>query len=747
MSERNTSFNRLYRRRMLKDLLARYLVGIGGVSVIFAIALIFFYFVYVVVPLFDSAEQQTVAEFNINQQQDLLSLAMEEQAEIAVSFSRQGWIDFTSTTDGQSISRTNIPLSADSTISAFTQTESARSTVVFGSSKGQVYVAKHTYKVTYPDDKRLITPQVEYPLGQEWITVDEKSQSLTHIAYQEGDEESTLVAMTADKRLLLMHMNRESSFLDDEVTISRELYDLPTPTHAVDFILLDKNQRNLYLISSMGEIVYYDITDKSAPKVIQNSHLVDTDTQVKVVRFLTGDISLLVGDSKGNIAQWSVVPDEFHQPSLQQLRNFNGYMKGAITDISIEQGRKGFVAIDDKGYAGIFHTTAQRNLITEKISDKGLLKVTMSPRADAMMVVDVSGRMHFIHIDNEHPEISWQALWGKVWYESYAEPDYIWQSSSASDDFEPKFSLTPITFGTLKAAFYAMLIAIPLAVFGALYTAQFMQPKMRQTVKPSIEIMEALPTVILGFLAGLWLAPFIETHLPAIFSLLILMPVGILLASYGWQRLPSNIRHTIPDGWEAALLLPVVSFVVWISLAMSPVMEGWWFNGDMRSWLTNDLGIGFDQRNSIVVGLAMGFAVIPTIFSIAEDAIFGVPKHLSNGSLAMGATAWQTLMRVVLPSASPGIFSGVMIGLGRAVGETMIVLMATGNTPVMELSPFEGLRTLSANIAVELPESEVDSTHYRVLFLAGLVLFMFTFFVNTIAEIVRQRLRQKYSNL
>ncbi|MGB1558652.1 MAG: ABC transporter permease subunit, partial [Oceanococcaceae bacterium] len=149
----------------------------------------------------------------------------------------------------------------------------------------------------------------------------------------------------------------------------------------------------------------------------------------------------------------------------------------------------------------------------------------------------------------------------------------------------------------------------------------------------------------------------------------------------------------------------------------------------------------------LVVGLAMGFAVIPTIFSIAEDAVFGVPKSLSQGSLALGATPWQTLTRVVLPTASPGIFSALMIGLGRAVGETMIVLMATGNTPIMDFNIFEGFRTLSANIAVEMPESEVGSTHFRILFLAGLVLFLFTFVFNTLAEVVRQRLRSKYSNL
>ena len=182
-------------------------------------------------------------------------------------------------------------------------------------------------------------------------------------------------------------------------------------------------------------------------------------------------------------------------------------------------------------------------------------------------------------------------------------------------------------------------------------------------------------------------------------------------------------------------------------MSSSLTIEDWFFNGSLREWIKINLGLGYDQRNSMIVGIAMGFAVIPTIYTIAEDAVFSVPKHLTVGSLALGATAWQTMIKIVLLTASPGIFSAVMIGLGRAVGETMIVLMATGNTPVMDLSVFQGMRTLAANIAVEMPESEVDSTHYRILFLSALVLFAFTFIFNTFAEIIRQRLREKYSSL
>ena len=194
-----------------------------------------------------------------------------------------------------------------------------------------------------------------------------------------------------------------------------------------------------------------------------------------------------------------------------------------------------------------------------------------------------------------------------------------------------------------------------------------------------------------------------------------------------------------------ALLIPVVIAVGWFSIGISGHLENWLFDGNMRLWLTNELGIPFDQRNALVVGLAMGFAVIPNIYSIAEDAVFSVPKSLTFGSLALGATPWQTLTRVVILTASPGIFSALMIGLGRAVGETMIVLMATGNTPIMDWNIFNGMRTLSANIATELPEAAQDSTHYRVLFLGGLILFSMTFILNTLAEIVRQRLRKRFN--
>jgi phosphate transport system permease protein len=464
------------------------------------------------------------------------------------------------------------------------------------------------------------------------------------------------------------------------------------------------------------------------------------------LQFLSGGISILVGDNRGRISQWFPVRDEENNYTLENIRHFDG-QRASITNIAPEHYRKGFAAMDSNGYVGLYHATAHRMLKLERTGDAAIKVSAMAPRADGMLTEDETGRVKLWRVINKHPEISWRSIWGKVWYESRQQPEYIWQSSSASNDFEPKFSLTPLAFGTLKASFYAMLFAVPLAILGAMYTAYFMHARMRGIVKPTIEIMAALPTVILGFLAGLWLAPFLENNLPGFFMILLFMPVSVLLAAWSWHRLPAGIRQRIPDGWEAAILIPVIVLVCMAAILLSLPVERAFFGGDMPLWLAQQMGSNYDQRNSLIVGIVMGFAVIPTIFSISEDAIYSVPRHLTTGSLALGATPWQTMMRVILLTASPGIFSAVMIGLGRAVGETMIVVMATGNTPVIDLNMFHGFRALSANIAVEMPESEIGSTHYRILFLAGFVLFLATFFFNTVAEIVRQRLRAKYSNL
>ena len=733
--------------RLFKDKTTEYGVVAGGLGVIVAIVLIFFYLLYVVFPLFISAEAKLVNQYSVPESNlgKTLLLAMEEQNEKAARLTETGTAIFFNVKDGQTVKIEKIKIPDQAKITSFGQGDLPKGNVVYGLLNGAAIIVKLGYKTSYPNDVRTITPSLEYPLGQQPILMDEKKNALIHIAARINDEQATLVAVTSEKQILMSRFSKEESlFGDDEYERNDTVLDVPGQN--IDYLLLDKRQQYLYLINKQGDITVVDIHNADDTKILEKLNVLEPKVQVTVVSFLTGELSLLIGDSSGVVSQWSIIRDEKQKVGLKRLRAFKVSQKPVVA-ISPEQRRKGFIAIDADGVAGIYHTTAERELIRELVSKHKPVYLTMSPRANAFVMQDSEDKIHFWSVKNEHPEVSMSSLWGKVWYESYPKPDYIWQSSSSSNDFEPKMSLKPLVLGTLKAAFYSMLMAIPLALMGAIYTAYFMAPKMRKLVKPTIEIMEALPTVILGILAGLWLAPFVEENLLGIFAILFFVPLAVIVFALGWQYIPQAIRHKIPEGWDAAILIPVIILSTWLAFIISPSMEDIFFNGSIRNWMKNQFGIGYDQRNALIIGLAMGFAVIPTIFSIAEDAIFSVPKHLTVGSLALGATPWQTMLRVVLLTASPGIFSGIMIGFGRAIGETMIVLMATGNTPVMDLSIFQGMRTLAANIAVEMPEAEVNSTHYRVLFLAALVLFVFTFVFNTLAEIVRQNLRQKYSSL
>ncbi|WP_440864710.1 ABC transporter permease subunit [Symbiopectobacterium purcellii] len=348
------------------------------------------------------------------------------------------------------------------------------------------------------------------------------------------------------------------------------------------------------------------------------------------------------------------------------------------------------------------------------------------------LLLETPTQWYAYRVDNPYPDIGWRGLWHRIWYENYPQPDFIWQSTAADDSYQAKFSLVPLLAGSLKAALYAMLFATPLALAAAVYTACFMTPGLRRWVKPTLEVMGSLPTVVVGLIAALWLAPHVETYLSAILALPLLCTLGVL----GVGALTARWMQ----GREVLMLMPVLLLIVLGVCWLAPALEVSLFGQPLFQWMDGN----FVQRNALVAGIALGFALIPLIFSLAEDALFNVPTRLSQGSLALGATPWQTLWHVVLPSASAGIFAALMLSFGRAVGETMIVLMATGNTPIVDEGLLQGLRSLAANIAIEMPEAVMGSGHYRVLFITALVLFIFTFVVNTLAETLRQRLRRRY---
>ncbi len=742
------NIKRRMKRRNIVDSSWKAMFSIGGIGIISAVMLIMFFLIYVVVPIFFSAKVELKSEYPIpgNASSPTLFYSLDEYKATAIRVDKDGVINHFDLSTGAIFSTTPLNLFGQQIVS-HTDVSDIDRIIAFGLSGGGAIIVEFDYKVSFPDGVRKIDVDISHPFGEQIINL--AGGAIEKIAVRTTSLDVVFATKAKNESFIVVNkFAKTTSLFSDEISLEQAGNAQINYFGNLKAILLGGNARDLYLIKPSGETRYYDISNLNEIRLRQIVSLTDVSKGEKIsyVRFLLGSFSLMVGTDQGRIIQWFPVRGDDNLFRLQNIREFDLRGSPEITKINIEHARRGFFTMDNENQLNIFHSTAQRHLASFDLDSKGVV-FEVAPRANAVLIEQENGKVVVLSIDNSHPDVSVSSLWSKVWYEGYSEPRFVWQSSAAVADHEPKMSMVPLTFGTIKAAFYAMLFAIPIAVLAALYTAFFMDKKSRALIKPSIELIEAFPTVILGFLAGLWLAPLMEANLAGFFALFLIVPLGILLVGFLFYKLPDRISLLLPVGSRSLFMIPIVLFLGWLALSLDNTLEDMFFNGDMRHWLTFSAGIDFDQRNALVIGFAMGFMIIPTIFSVAEDAIYNVPTYLVNGSLALGASGWQTVVGVVLPTASPGVFSAIMLGFGRGVGETMIVLMASGNTPLMDVNIFEGMRTLAANLAVEMSETAVGSTHYRVLFLSGLLLFIFTFIFNTLAEIVRERMRKKYGSL
>jgi phosphate transport system permease protein len=723
------------RWRRFKDQCATVAISTGGGVVLFTILMLFVFLIYEVMPLLRPATLSPQAPVELEQAAATRWLEAEEYGVLAFGLDSAGNARFLRMADGSVLEHIQV---ADAAAEIMAFASGSDSALALGYRDGSVQVLQASYSYTVREEERRVTPVLDHPWGKPALQVGDTAVNRLAL----GRDNSIMAVQTADGELTLWQRADSTAAEGAGVPkLQKDVLSLGVQADAADLHLLDGG-RWLVLLTAAGDYRLWSLVD--SPVLASQGSLFGAGVGLTASGLLQGELSLVVAASDGGLHRY-LITGRGEQGALTRVRSYD--TAGVVIERLLpEQRRRGFLAFGG-GELQWFHATAGERSLRAPLAWQSGDPLALSPRADRLLLADGQGLLRHWQLENPHPEVSMTSLWRKVWYESYEEPAWIYQSSASSNNYESKYSMTPLAFGTIKAAFYAMLFATPVAIGGAIYTAFFLAPALRRRIKPLVELMEAMPTVILGFLAGLWLAPLVEDHLARVVTVMVLLPVGVLAFALLWSRLPLRWRGLLPEGWHAIVLLPVMIGLVWLGIALGGPVEHILFAGDARTWVSTELGLAYDQRNAMIVGIAMGFAVIPTIFSIAEDAIYSVPRHLSQGSLALGATPWQTLTGVVLPTASPGVFSALMIGFGRAVGETMIVLMATGNTPIMDFNLFEGMRTLAADIAVEVPEAEVDSTHYRILFLAAFVLFIFTFGVNTIAEVVRQRLRARYGAL
>jgi phosphate transport system permease protein len=255
----------------------------------------------------------------------------------------------------------------------------------------------------------------------------------------------------------------------------------------------------------------------------------------------------------------------------------------------------------------------------------------------------------------------WRYLLQPHQWSGYDKPEYIWQPVGQIQ----KYNIIPLFVGTLKVTLIGLFFAVPLAVGAAIYVSQLARPRAREIIKPTIELLSGIPSVVVGFFA-------------------LLVMATVLQKIFGYQT----------------------------------------------------------RLNAFVAGIALGFAVIPVIFSIAEDALTSVPRSYMQAALALGASRWQTAWQIVLPAALPGVFAATVLGFGRAIGETMIVLMVC-SASVMSWSIFDSARSITTTIAAEMAEAVSGGPHYRILFMLGALLFAATFVSNMIGEVVISRFKLK----
>jgi phosphate transport system permease protein len=871
---------RPFRKQLWLDSIARAIITAGGIGTLLVALLIVVVMVSQLLPLLSSSEVLTVAQFELESQDDTagesaegteqiasgttrrptnqpLCAGLDEYGDIAWFLLSSGRIDTYATATGEKL-QSFLPHDTDSDttdkenadpfhITAWSVADDDASLLV-GYSNGEVRPITITWNLEYLDKpaNSVGTPKVSNAAVQtelangliriqkietiefhppvsalqkpvrciDWLTPAaiyglEKAKSWKWLA-SDGQE------------IIVQHHLRRRLGISPSTAEEIRTWRFTLEANNLKTAMLNAQGEGVTTLDQNGLAQFWRLSsDLTAKRIASHWSITGSDGKVSTAAPMLGRNTLVVGSESGYIEGIAT----YFGATEADLVSIHHIPIGSMPVMEVASATTSRVVsvLGSDGTVHFVYVPTNRKLTAWHVQPESRLFFSAGSRF-IFSVANESVRIGRLNL--RFPEAGIQSYLGANWYEGYNRPNHLWQSSSGTVQGEIKLSVVPLLFGTIKGTFYTLLIAIPLGLLSAIFSSEYLHSTTRNRIKPIMELMASVPSVALGFVGAVALAPLVRGQIFHFFFFLLLTILVLVCLPTVISGL-SRRYYLITIRFRGLLLSLVLGLALVVSNLIGPFWESVLFGGPLLLWLSGEFGgefpgwlciflipsgiatfflsnhfqwdrgwlnrlwptslppalhsvgflgcklllsialaivlssiiswVGWDvrgtllgsyhERNALLVGIVLGFSIVPLIFTLSEDALQSVPQHLRAASMSCGATVWQTTVSVVIPTAMSGLFSAIMLGMGRAIGESMVVLMVSGNTPIIEWNPFSGLRSLAATLATELPEAARGSTHYHSLFFVALILFVFTVIVNSLAEWVRLKFRKNASQL
>jgi phosphate transport system permease protein len=539
------------------DGLMTYMITVGGIGVIIAVLGIFVFILSQILPLFQGA--QVVPRHSVQlPPASYAILGADEWTEYPFLLTSQGQLSLVDLVGQRGVQPVDPGFAEALTFSAFTYDQN-RQELVFATLDGRFSVVSLNYRADFggQDTRRIVAEPKAGPI----LSIGKPNYPITQVVYGDAGETKLVAALQnvdGGREVHAVTLTQRRTLLGAGKTMLGDTFNLTSQIKGEpQDIAVNPQANGLVVATQTGEIYYFfrDNNDITLRQVF--SPFNDTeDARIASMHYLLGGVSLILTNANGANRVFSLyVPKGGTTRLFGHTKTFPALPQAATYYAS---------SIRNKAFLiGEGSTASLRYATTETVRWQRDLPFTvdlalLGGKYNRLLFLDSANTLHTYSLSDPHPEAGFKALFQPIWYEGANAPRYTWQSTGGTDDFEPKLSLIPIIIGTLKGTLYAMLFAVPIALLAAIYTSKFLHPNLRTVVKPTMEIMASLPSVILGFLAALWLAPLLETQVPSFLLMLIGMPLSSLVIGKLWSSLPLQYRHWIKPGYEFIAMIPVL---------------------------------------------------------------------------------------------------------------------------------------------------------------------------------------------